>query len=130
MADADDEDSNKEGCKGNVNGDEGGGQAAMTMAKKRVRVARVMVTRVVGDEEGGGDGGNMASNNDDCVVPVVVQQAVLYSDSASASLDKVGNDNDWANDRTTATMTVTSSCRPLMLRRPLVLLSPTMPLGA
>ena len=53
--------------------------------------------------------------DDDCVIPVVVQQAVLYSDSASASLDEVGNDNDWVNDRTTATMTVTSSCHPLML---------------
>jgi hypothetical protein len=44
--------------------------------KKRVRAARVMVTRVVGDKEGGGEGGNMARINDDGLVPVVVQQAV------------------------------------------------------
>ncbi len=41
------------------------------MVKKRVRVARAMGTRVVGDKEGGGDGGNMARNNDG-LVPVVV----------------------------------------------------------
>ena len=35
------------------------------MVKKKGRVARAMVTRVVGDEEGDGDGGNMARNNDD-----------------------------------------------------------------
>ena len=60
------------------------------MVKKRVRAARVMVTRVVGDEEGGGNGGNMAWINDDGLVPDVVQQAVLHS--ASASLDNLGDD--------------------------------------
>ena len=85
-----------------------------------------MVTRVVGDEEGGGDRGNMARNNDDGLVPVVVQQAVLYS--ASASIENVGDDkstgrrlayalrtDDVGDDRTTTTMTATSSCRPLIL---------------
>jgi hypothetical protein len=52
---ADDEGSDVEGGKGNGNGDEGGGRATATMVKKRVRVARVMVMRVVGDKEGGGD---------------------------------------------------------------------------
>jgi len=47
------------------------------MVKKRVRAARVMVTRVVGDEEGGGDGGNMTRNNDDGLVPITMQQAIL-----------------------------------------------------
>jgi hypothetical protein len=60
------------------------------MVKKRMRAARVMVTRVVGDEEGGGDRGNMGRNNDDGLVPVVKQQAVLHS--ASTSLDNVGDD--------------------------------------
>jgi hypothetical protein len=97
---------------------------------------------VVGDEEGGGDGGNMARNNDDGLVPVVVQQALLYS--ASASIDKVGNDkstgrrlayvlrtDDVDDDRTTMTMTMTatSSCRPLILRRPLFLSSRALPWG-
>jgi hypothetical protein len=89
---------------------------------------------VVGDEEGGGDGGNMVRNNDDGLVSVVVQQAVLYS--ASASIDNVGDDkstgqrlayalrtDDVGDDRTTTTMTATSSCRPLMLQRPLFLSS-------
>jgi hypothetical protein len=66
------------------------------MVKKRVRAARVMVTRVVGDEEGGGDGGSMARNNDDGLVPIVMQQAVH---SASASLDAWATmsrpDDDW-----------------------------------
>ena len=44
-----------------------------TMVKKRVRVARTIVTRVVGDEEGGGDGVNMARKNDNGLVPIVVQ---------------------------------------------------------
>ena len=61
-----------------------------TMVKKRVRVARTIVTRVVGDKEGGGDGVNMARKNDNGLVPIVVQQAVLYL--ASASLDDVGGD--------------------------------------
>jgi hypothetical protein len=53
---ADDEGSDVEGGKGNGNGDEGGGRATATMVKKRVRVARVMVMRVVvGDKEGGSD---------------------------------------------------------------------------
>ena len=95
---------------------------------------------MVGDEEGGGDEGNMARNNDDGLVPVVVQQAVLYS--ASASIDNVGDDkstgrqlayalctDDVGDDRMTTTMTATSSCRPLILRRPLFLLSLTSPWG-
>jgi hypothetical protein len=91
---ADDEGGDKEGGKGDGNGDEGGGQATATMmVKKRARVARAMVTRVVGDEEGDGDGGNMVRNNGDGLVPVIVQQAVLYSTSAlSASLNNVGDD--------------------------------------
>jgi hypothetical protein len=109
--------------------------------KKRARAARVMVTRVVGeDEEGGGDGGNMTRNNDDGLVPVVVQQAVLYS--ASASIGNMGDDkstgrrlayvlrtDDVGNDQTTTTMTASSSCRPLILRRPLFLLSRASPWG-
>ena len=59
------------------------------MVKKRVRVARAMGTRVVGNKEGGGNGGNMARNNDG-LVPVVVQQAILYL--ASTSLDDTGDD--------------------------------------
>jgi hypothetical protein len=108
--------------------------------KKRARAARAMVTRVVGDEEGGGDGGNMARNKDDGLVPVVVQQAVLYL--AFASLDNMDDDestgrrlayalrtDDVGDDRTTTTMTATSSCRPLILRRPLFLLSRALPWG-
>ncbi len=87
---ANDEGSDEEGGKGDGNGDEDGWRATATIAKKRARAARAMVTRVVGDEEGGGDGGNMARNNDDGLVPVVAQQAVLYS--AFASLDNVGDD--------------------------------------
>ena len=56
-----------------------GGRAMSTMVKKRVRAARAMVTRVVGDEEGGGNGGNMARNNNNGLVPIIVRQAVLYS---------------------------------------------------
>ena len=95
---------------------------------------------MVGDEEGGGDGGNMARNNDDGLVPVVVQQAVLYS--ASASIDNVGDNkstgqrlayalrtDDVGDDRTTTTMTATSSCRPLILRCPLFLSSRASPWG-
>ncbi len=97
---------------------------------------------MVGNEEGGGDGGNMARNNDDGLVPVVVQQAVLYS--ASASIDKVGDDKstgqrlayalrtDDVGDNqmtTTMTMTATSSCRPLILQRPLFLSSRASPWG-
>ena len=95
---------------------------------------------MVGDKEGGGDGGNMARNNDDGLVPVVVQQAVLYS--ASASIDNVGDDkstgrrlayvlrtDDVGNDRTTTMMMATSSCRPLILRRPLFLSSCALPWG-
>ena len=87
---ADDEDSNEEGCKGNVNVDEGGGQATMTMVKKRVRVARAMVMRVVTNEEGGGNGGNMVRNKDHGLVLIVVQQALLYLASDSLD-DDVGN---------------------------------------
>jgi hypothetical protein len=95
---------------------------------------------VVGDEEGGGDGGNMVRNNDDRLVPVIVQQAVLYS--ASASIDNVGDDkstgqrlvyalrtDDVGDDRMTTTMMATSSCRPLILRRPLFLSSRASPWG-
>ena len=53
---ADDEGRDEEGGESDGNGDEGGGRATATMVKKRARAARVMVTRVVGDEEGGGDG--------------------------------------------------------------------------
>ena len=61
------------------------------MVKKRVRAARAMVMRVVGDDEGNGNRGNMVRrNNDNGLVPVVVQQAVLYS--ASATLINVGKD--------------------------------------
>ena len=78
------------------------------MVKKRARAARVMVTRVVGDEEGGGDGGSMARNNDDGLVPIVVQQAVH---SASASLDAwaITNrpDEDW-RARSARTMSATT----------------------
>ena len=80
----------KEGGKGNGNSDEGGGRATATMVKMRVRAARTMVTRVVGNKEGGGNGGNMASNKEDGLVPIDVQQTLLYS--ASASLDDVGSD--------------------------------------
>ena len=110
------------------------------MVKKRVRVARAMVTRVVGDEEGGGDGGNMARNKKDGLVPVVVQQAILYS--AFAGLDNVGDDestgqqlayalrtDDVGDDRTTTMITATSSCCPLILQHPLFLLSLTSPWG-
>ena len=95
---------------------------------------------MVGDKEGGGDGGNMARNNDDGLVPVVVQQAVLYS--ASASIDNVGDDkstgqrlayalrtDNVGDDRTTTTMMAISSCRPLILRRPLFLSSLALPWG-
>ena len=97
---------------------------------------------MVGDEEGGGDKGNMARNNDDGLVPVVVQQAVLYS--AFASIDNVGDDKstgqrlayalrtDDVGDNqmtTTMTMTATSSCRPLILQRPLFLSSRASPWG-
>ena len=95
---------------------------------------------MVGDEEGSGDVGNMARNNDDGLIPVVVQQAVLYS--ASASIDNVGDDkstgqrlayalhtDDVGNDQTTTTMTATSSCRPLILQRPLFLSSRVSPWG-
>ncbi len=74
---ADDEGRDKESGKGDGNGDEGGRRAIATMVKKRVRVTRVVVTRMVGNEEGNGDGGNMVRNNDDGLVPVVMQQAVL-----------------------------------------------------
>jgi len=60
-----DEGSSEEGGKDDGNGDEGGRQATAMMVKNRVRAARAMVTRVVGDEEGDGDGRNMARNNDD-----------------------------------------------------------------
>ncbi len=86
---ADDEGSDKEGGKGNGNGDKGGGRATATMAKKRAKVVRAMVTMVVGNEEGG-DGGNMVRNNNDGLVPVVVHQPVLYS--ASPSLNDAGDD--------------------------------------
>ncbi len=74
---ADDEGSDKEGGKGDGNGDEGGRRATATMVKKRVRVARAVVTRMVGDKEGDGDGGHMVRNNDDGLIPLVMQQAVL-----------------------------------------------------
>jgi hypothetical protein len=60
------------------------------MVKKRVRVARAMVTRVVVDKEGDGDRGNMVRNNNNSLVPIVVQQPILYS--SSTSLDKAGDD--------------------------------------
>ncbi len=47
---ADDEGSNKEGGKGDGNGDEGGGRATATMVKKRVRAAS---GKGDGDEGGG-----------------------------------------------------------------------------
>ena len=78
------------------------------MVKKRVRVARVMVMRVVGDEEGGGGRGSMARNNGNGLVPIVVQQAVH---SASASLDAWATtsrpDEDWhaRSARTMSAMT-------------------------
>ncbi len=131
---ADDEGSGKEGGAGDGNGAKGGGRATAAMMKKRVRAARVMATRVVGDKEGGGDGENMARNNKDGLAPIVVQQAVLHS--ASASLDNVGEDEstrrrlaytlrtvDVGDDRTMTMMTATSSCCPLMLRHPLIILS-------
>jgi hypothetical protein len=59
----DDEGSNKEGGKGDSNGDEGGRRVTAMMVKKRVRAARAMVMRVVGDEEGDSDGEHMARNN-------------------------------------------------------------------
>jgi hypothetical protein len=103
------------------------------MVKKRARAARAMGTRVVGDKEGGGDGRNIARYNNG-LVPVVVQQAILYL--ASASLDNAGNDestgqrlaymlrtDDSGDNETTMMMTTTLSCCPLMLQRPLVLLS-------
>ena len=111
-----------------------GGLAMATMVKKRVRAARAMVTRVVGDEEGGGNGGNMARNNNNGLVPIIVRQAILYL--ASTSLDNVGDNestirrlayslrtDDVSNDRMTMTMTMTAtlSCHPFMLQRPLVL---------
>ncbi len=119
---ANDEGSNKEGGKGNGNGDEGGRRAMATMVKKRARAAMArMVTRVVGDDEGDGDGGNMVTNNDDGLVPVVVQQPILYL--SSASLDNFGDDkltgrrlpyalrtNNVGDGRTTTRMTTTSSC--------------------
>ena len=118
---ADDEGSNEEGGKGDGNGDKGGGRETATMVKKRVRVARAMVTRVVGEDEGNGDGGNMARNNRDGLVPVVVQQPILVS--ASASLDDTGDDkstgrqlsyalrkNDIGDDQMTTRMTMTLFC--------------------
>jgi hypothetical protein len=48
---ANDDGSDKEGGKGDGNGDEGGGLATATMVKKRARAARAMVTRVEGDKE-------------------------------------------------------------------------------
>ncbi len=91
---ADDEGSNKEGGKGDGDGDKGGGRVTATMVKKRVRAARAMVPRVVGDEEGDGDGGNMARNNDDGLVPIVVQQPVLYSSSATMQVTTSRPDDD------------------------------------
>ena len=63
---------------------------ATMMVKKRVRAAKAMVTRVVGNKEGDGHGGNLVRNNDNGLVPVVVQQAILYY-SASTSLDDAGD---------------------------------------
>ena len=116
---ADDEGRDKEGGEGEGNGNEGGGRATATMVKKRARGARVMVTRVVGNQEE-----NMARNNNDGLVPVVVQQVILHS--ASASLNDVGDDestgrglacrlptDNVGDNRMTATMMATSSCRPL-----------------
>ncbi len=53
---SDDEGSSEEGGKGDGNSDEGGRQATAIMVKNRVRAARAMVTRVVGNKEGDGDG--------------------------------------------------------------------------
>ena len=88
---ADDEGSDKEGGKGDGNGDEGCGRATATMVKKMARAARrvMVVTRVVGNKEGNDDGGNMERNNDNSLIPIVMQQAVLYL--ASASHDNAGN---------------------------------------
>ncbi len=85
---ADDEGSDEEGGEGDGNGDKGGERATATMVKMRVRAARVMVTRVVGDREGGGNGGNMVRNNEDGLIPVVVQQAGLHSASASLQRER------------------------------------------
>ena len=76
----------------------------------------------------------MVRNNDDGLVPIVVQQAFLYS--ASASIDNMGDDkltgrrlayalrtDDVGDNQMTTTITATLSCRPLILRRPLFLLS-------
>ena len=88
---ADDEGSDKEGGKGDGNGDEGCGRATGTMVKKMARAARrVMVTRVVGNKEGNDDGGKMVRNNDNSLIPIVMQQVVMYL--ASASLDNAGDD--------------------------------------
>ena len=89
--------SDEEGGKGNGNSDEGGGRATATMVKMRVRAARTMVTRVVGNKEGGGNRGNMVSNKDDGLIPIDVQQALLYS--ASASLDDAGSDESTRRQR-------------------------------
>ncbi len=59
---ANDEGSNKEGGKGDGNGDEGGGRATVTMMMKKVRAARAMVTRVMGDEEGDCDGNDVGND--------------------------------------------------------------------
>ena len=84
----------------------------------------------------------MVRNNDNGLVPVMImQQPILYS--AFTSLGDVGDNmstgrqlsyalhtDDVGNDQTTTTMTMTSSCRSLMLKHPLILLSLTSPLGA
>jgi hypothetical protein len=124
---ANDEGSDEEGGKGDGNGDESGGRATATDGEEEGEGGKGD-----GDEGGGRRRGNMARNNDDGLVPVVVQQAVLYS--ASASIDNVGEDkstgrllayalrtDDVGNDQTTTTMTATSSCRRLILQRPLFL---------
>ena len=71
-------------------------------------------------------------NKDDGLIPVVLQQPILHL--ASASLDDTGDDeyvlrmDNVGDDRTT--MTITSSCCPIVLQRPLVLLSLASPSGA
>jgi hypothetical protein len=59
--------------------------------KKRVRAARAMVMRVVGEEEGDGDGGNMARNKDEgltssCSSPSFTWPPLASTTRASTSL--------------------------------------------
>ena len=108
---ADDEGRDEEGGEGEENSDEGDGRVTATMVKKRARAARVMVTRVVGDEEGGGNGGSMARNNNDGLVPIVVQQAVhLASPSLNVWAMTSQPDENW-RARSAWTMSATTKGR-------------------